>query len=410
MPMPRPPAGGIPCLSAADEVVVHLGHRILLLLARELVAEELLLEVRVVELGVGVGQLDAADVQLEAFGDGRVGRLALGQRADGGRVVDDEDRAGELVLDDGLEQLAHDDVGVLARGGDAGGLGAGLDGGRIGRVDPGVLGQQLGIGPPGPGGREVDGRLAPGADEPAAERLDRAADEGLGQVHHRVVVAIGLVGLEHRELGVMPRAEPLVAINPADLEDPFHPADQEPLQVQLGRDPQEQVDVQRVVMGDERPGRRPAGDRLHRGRLDLDEAPLGHGLAERRDDLRPAQEGGQRLGVAEQVDVPLPVSLFLVGQPVPLLGRREQALGQEGERLGEDGQLAGAGIAEASVDADDVAEVEQFGQLPPLFADLLLADHDLDAPDQSPIWRKLTFPWPRRSMIRPATRTIGPGG
>ena len=84
---------------------------------------------------------------------------------------------------------------------------------------------------------------------------------------------------------------PLVAVDPADLEDPLHAADQEPLQVQLGGDPQEQVDVERVVMSDERPGRRAAGDGLHRGRLDLDEPFLGHGLAERGDDLRPAQEG-----------------------------------------------------------------------------------------------------------------------
>ena len=30
-------------------------------------------------------------------------------------------------------------------------------------------------------------------------------------------------------------------------------------------------------------------------------------------------------------------------------------------------------------------------------------------PDQSRSSRKMTFPWPRRSMIRPATRTVAPG-
>ena len=89
-----------------------------------------------------------------------------------------------------------------------------------------------------------------------------------------VIVAVGLVGLQHRELGVVPRADPLVAVDPADLEDPLHAADQQPLEVQLGGDPQEQVEVERVVVGDERPGRRAPGDRLHRGRLDLDEPPL----------------------------------------------------------------------------------------------------------------------------------------
>jgi hypothetical protein len=67
-------------------------------------------------------------------------------------------------------------------------------------------------------------------------------------------------------------AEALVAEVAVDLEDPLHPADQEPLEEQLGRDPQVQVQVQGVVVGDERFGRRPAGDRLHHGRLDFEEA------------------------------------------------------------------------------------------------------------------------------------------
>ena len=106
-----------------------------------------------------------------------------------------------------------------------------------------------------------------------------------------MVVAVGLVRLQHGELGVVLGADALVAVDPADLEDPLHAADQQPLQVELGGDSQEQVDVQSVVMGDERPGRRASGDGLHGGRLDLDETLFGHDLAERRDDLRPAQKG-----------------------------------------------------------------------------------------------------------------------
>ena len=116
----------------------------------------------------------------------------------------------------------------------------------------------------------------------------------------------------------------------------------------------------------------------------------------------------QRLGVAEQVDVALPVPLFDVGQAVPLLGRRQQALAQERQRRGEDGQLAGPGVAERAVDADQVAQVE-------------LARPGSSRPRrpgscrrrpgsrsvQSRSSRKLTFPCPRRSMIRPATRTLG---
>ncbi len=150
----------------------------------------------------------------------------------------------------------------------------------VARIDAGMLGQELGIGPSRPGRREVDGRLAPRADEPAAERLDRAADQGLGQVHHGVVVAIGLVGLEHRELGVVPRAEPLRCDKPARSRRPAPCRRPGAASSKLGGDPQEQVDVEGVVVGDERLRRGSPGDRLHRGRLDLDEPLLGHGLAE----------------------------------------------------------------------------------------------------------------------------------
>ena len=80
-------------LQGADEVVVHLGHRVFLRQAGELLRKSLLLHDRVVQLGVGVGQLHAVDEQLEALGDGRVARLPLGQRAERGRVVVDEHRA-----------------------------------------------------------------------------------------------------------------------------------------------------------------------------------------------------------------------------------------------------------------------------------------------------------------------------
>ncbi len=66
----------------------------------------------------------------------------------------------------------------------------------------------------------------------------------------------------------------------ADLEDPLEPADDEPLEVQLGRDAHEEVDVERVVVRDERARRGAADDRVQHRRLDLDEAlgpqPLAH--------------------------------------------------------------------------------------------------------------------------------------
>jgi hypothetical protein len=49
------------------------------------------------------------------------------------------------------------------------------------------------------------------------------------------------------------RRHALVAKHPGDLEDALEAADQETLQVQLRCDPQEEIDIEGVVVGDEGP-------------------------------------------------------------------------------------------------------------------------------------------------------------
>ena len=70
---------------------------------------------------------------------------------------------------------------------------------------------------------------------------------------HRVV-GVRLIGLQQGELGVVAEVDALVAEGPAELEDPLHTADAQPLEVQLRGDPQEQVQVVGVDVGDERAG------------------------------------------------------------------------------------------------------------------------------------------------------------
>ena len=89
-----------------------------------------------------------------------------------------------------------------------------------------------------------------------------------------LVVRVRLVPLEHRELGVVLERDALVAEVLADLVDLLEPADDQALEVELGRDAQVAVLVERVLVRDERLGERAAVARLQDGRLDLDEAPL----------------------------------------------------------------------------------------------------------------------------------------
>src|SRR3546814_17103528 len=96
-----------------------------------------------------------------------------------------------------------------------------------------------------------------------------------------LVVAVRLVELEHRELGVVAGGEALVPEHPPDLEHPLEAADREVLQVELGRDPQEEVEVERAVGGGERAGERALGAWVQRRRLELeDNAMFGQGQCE----------------------------------------------------------------------------------------------------------------------------------
>ena len=154
----------------------------------------------------------------------------------------------------------------------------------------------------------------------------RGLDDRLGQVHHVVVVAERLVGLEHRELGVVAGVEALVAEDAADLEDPVHAADDQPLQGQLERDPQEHVDVERVVVGDERPRRRAAGLARAGPGVSTSRKPRSSSDAAGRGDHRRAlREDLARVVVDDQVEVAAPVAGLGVGEPVAHVGQRRAA-------------------------------------------------------------------------------------
>ena len=132
----------------------------------------------------------------------------------------------------------------------------------------------------------------------------------------------------------MARRHALVAEHAVELEDALEAADEQALEVELGRDAQVEIDVERVVVGHERARRGAAGNRLHHRRLDLDEAARGEELAQELDDLRAAAKRRAHLLVGDQVEVALAVARLDVGQAMPLLRQRAQRLGEHAKLLG----------------------------------------------------------------------------
>jgi len=220
----------------------------------------------------------------------------------------------------------------------------------------------------------------------AREVLDEAADERLGEVHEVVHVCergcrrasvaatrkrregsereggltgVGHVELADRELGVVREVDALVAEDAADLVHAVEAADDELLEVELGRDAHEEVEVERVVVRDEGLGRRAAGDLVHHGRLDLEEAEVVEELAHVVDDARALDEDVAALGVHDEVEVALAVALLLVLEAKVLLGELVQVGRQEDARRRRDRELVALGADRVARDAEDVAAAEQ---------------------------------------------------
>ena len=346
-------------LERADIVLVE-PVRLVVAPRRELrlLAEARKLVDRIVELAVGVGQLALPDEELEAVHQRGVLPLPLGERRELDRKVHDERRLDQRRLDEPLEELLPDpprgSVGRLdalraSRLRERSRLGLGCHPRAQRRREP-VEERQ-----PPPRRREVDGVFSPAEREAPAERLGELGEQRLRQLHEVGVVGVRLVELEHREFGIVLGRDPLVPEVAVDLVHALEPTDDEPLEVELRRDPEIQIDVERVVVRLEWPGDGAARDRLHHRRLDLQEAARVEEPPQRRDEPRAEQEDRADVGVHDEVHVTLPIAGLHVLEAVPLLGQRPQRLREEAPRLDVDRELAGARAEHLARDADEVA-------------------------------------------------------
>mmetsp|Transcript_76663 Transcript_76663/g.206681 ORF Transcript_76663/g.206681 Transcript_76663/m.206681 type:complete len:467 (+) Transcript_76663:568-1968(+) len=240
---------------------------------------------------------------------------------------------------------------------------------------------------PGPRRGEVDlDRLALGSVRVVLDLVaafdvqDHGAEKLLGDVHKIVVVGVGHVELTSCELRIVRHVHALIPEVAADLVNAVQAANHEHLEVQLGRDPHEQVHVQVVVVRDEGLRGCAAGDHVHHRGLDLQETSGVQVVSDVVDDFRPCVKGVPDVLVDHQVQVPLAEPNLRVLETLVILRQHVQASRQQLHLLWEDGQLTRLGLAHEASDADDVAAVENGVRLLEVshFMVLRLA-HDLDA-------------------------------
>ena len=213
-----------------------------------------------------------------------------------------------------------------------------------------------------------------------ADGTRHGGDELLAARGDVLVVRVRLVPLEHGELGVVLEGDALVAEVLADLVDALQATHDQPLEIQLGGDPQVQRAVELVVVGRERPAHPAAVDRLQDRRLDLDEARGVQEPPDLRDDARARDEQLARLLVRHQVELALAVAGLDVGQPVVLLGRRQQRLREQRPVVDLQRQLAAAGPEDRAIGADQVAEIEPHQPVQRVLPEHVRAGVQLHAP------------------------------
>ena len=241
MPRPQAAGGGHAVLEGFDVVPVEAVRLVVAAFAGpELLAESLGLVVGVVQLREGVRDLHAADEELESLGEPGVSGLVLGEGGDLDRVVVDEGGLNQLRFDQAVEQ-GHQQVavgGVLRQvfaetsefGGECRFV---VDRGRVQATD---VQQGLPHAQSRPGSLEVDLVAAPGAGCRAVgmHGIQDRGEHLLGEGHQLLVVGVGPVELEHRELGVVLGGDALVSEVAVDFEHTVQTADQQALEVELG--------------------------------------------------------------------------------------------------------------------------------------------------------------------------------
>ena len=363
--------GGHAILECAEEVLVD-DHSLVVALVGEthLLFETLLLVDGVVELAISVGEFLAVDHKLETLGQARFGAVFLGEGRHLDRVVGYEGGLNVCAFAELAEHLV--DEFAFAHGivdlhfeltADVANLVLGLAFEVVARF----LLYSLEDWEAAEWGAEADDVAIDLTLGFAIYGYAYSLEEMLGEGHHPVVVFVLDVELHACELGVVGTVHALVAEVLANLVYAFEAAYYEPLEIKLGGDAHVHIDVEGVEMGDEGAGRRATSDRLENGGLDLGIACAIEDGAESAEHCGTLQEYILHSLVDDEVDIALAVAQLgvvegVVYDTVFLFDNWEwfEALGENREALRMDRDFACLGAEHETLDADEVAEVEEF--------------------------------------------------
>jgi len=198
--------------------------------------------------------------------------------------------------------------------------------------------------------------------------VGQLGEEFFVELHEVLIVAVGLIKLEHGEFGIVLGGNTLVAEIAIDFEDAIKAADGEPLKIELRRDAKVKINIKRVVMGDKRPGGGTTSDGVHHGCFYFDVAPGIKKIAQLTDDAGSRFENFAGPLVGNEVEIAMAIAQLHVGQTMPFLRERKKSLGKGKEFLYPNGELARLGPEHVAAHTDVIAKIQQMEQLEAFFA------------------------------------------
>ncbi len=171
--------------------------------------------------------------------------------------------------------------------------------------------------------------------------------------------------------------DPFIPEIAVDLVDAFDASHYQALQIQFRRDPQIQIDVERVVMRDKRTRHRAAIERLHHRSLYFEKSSFIQLPPQRPYDVRSCNEDFANFRICDQVEIALPVTRLDIFETMPFFRKPQHDLRKKEQLLGMHRKLAGLGTKQVPCDSDDVANIQQIVKFEAVFGDRVFSDVDL---------------------------------
>ena len=199
-------------------------------------------------------------------------------------------------------------------------------------------------------------------------------EDAFGFIHDVLEVKISSICFEHGKFRVVMRIDAFITENASDFINAFHSADDQAFQMQFKSDAQIKLNIERIVVSDERTSRSTAGLRMQDGRFNFKEAVFVKIATNCRHDATAINETIVAFAIRNQIKIALTINLFNVLQTMIFVRKRTQRLRKESKLCCLYGQFAHVSLDDLTCNSQEIAEIRALKDMVHVFSDFIFAD------------------------------------